>query len=361
MKVLIDIGHPGHVHLFRNFAHQMKKDGHSILFTCRQKEFEIELLKAYDLPFVSFGKKYNSKAGKIYGLLKFDIKELLTALKFKPDVLLSHGSMYAAHVAFLINKPHISFEDTFNNEQIRIYKPFTSTILTSDYIHPSLGKRNINYSGYHELAYLHPKRFLPNKKSLEFLNISTNEPYTILRFVAWNASHDYGHRGITIENKIKAVKEFEKYTRVFISSESELPDDLKKYRLDIPPHKIHDIIYFASLVYGESATMVAEGAVLGVPGIYLDNTGRPYTNELQQKYDLVYNFSESEKDQNRSIEKGIFLLRNPTLKEEWKLKREKLLNDKIDVTAFLVWFIGNYPQSKVVMQENPDYQLKFKN
>ena len=45
MNILIDIGHPAHVHLFKNFAWDMQNNGHKILFTCREKEFEIDLLK----------------------------------------------------------------------------------------------------------------------------------------------------------------------------------------------------------------------------------------------------------------------------------------------------------------------------
>jgi len=37
-----------------------------------------------------------------------------------------------------------------------------------------------------------------------------------------------------------------------------------------------------------------------------------------------------------------------------------MLADKIDVTAFFVWFIENYPDSAKIMKENPDYQYKFK-
>ena len=65
MRILIDIGHPGHVHLFRPFAQEMIKRGHKILFTCREKEFEIELLEATGFDYKSFGKKFKTTAGKI--------------------------------------------------------------------------------------------------------------------------------------------------------------------------------------------------------------------------------------------------------------------------------------------------------
>jgi len=159
MKVLIDIGHPGHVHLFRPFANEMISKGHDILFTCRQKEFEMELLKAANFNFISFGKHFKSKTGKIWGLVKFNLKMLKTCLKFKPDILFSHGSIYAAQVGFLIGKPHVSMEDSGNWEQMRLYIPFTKQVLTPYELKEELGPKQIRYLGYHELAYLHPRIF----------------------------------------------------------------------------------------------------------------------------------------------------------------------------------------------------------
>ena len=63
MRILIDIGHPGHVHLFRPFVLEMQKRSHIFLFTCRQKEFEIELLQSAGFSYKSFGSHYKSKLG----------------------------------------------------------------------------------------------------------------------------------------------------------------------------------------------------------------------------------------------------------------------------------------------------------
>jgi len=360
VRILIDIGHPAHVHLFKNFAIIMQRKGHQFLFTCREKEFEIDLLKEYNFNYHSFGKKYKSKVGKVWGLLEFGIKETIQSLKFKPQLFLSCGSMYAAHVAFLFRKPHIAFEDTFNFEQVRLYKPFTKVILTSNYNHILISNKVIKYSGYHELAYLHPKRFTPDKTILRELCIKENEKYVILRFVSWNASHDFGHTGISLENKIKVVQEFSKYAKVFISAEGELPIELKKYKISIAPHRMHDAIAYSSLLYGESSTMAEEAAMLGVPSVYLFNKGTIYTKHLENEYDIMYNFSESEEDQLKSIEKGLEILLMEGINEDWQKKRVKMLSEKIDVTAFLVWFIENYPKSVNVMKENPDYQYNFK-
>lgn len=360
MNVLIDIGHPAHVHLFKNFAKTMLRNGHKILFTCRDKEFEIYLLKKYGFDYITFGKKYTSSIGKILGLVEFDVKEFIVGLKFKPDILLSHGSIYAAHAAFLLGKPHIALEDTFNFEQIRLYKPFSKVILTSDYNHPLKSGKVIKYAGYHELAYLHPNHFNPDKTILKELNVQPQDKYVIVRFVSWNASHDKGHKGILFENKIKALRAFEKYAKVFISSEKELPQELKPFQIKIEPERIHDAIAFSCLLFGESSTMAEEAAILGVPSIYMYNGSTIYTQHLEKEYGLLYNFSESEVDQEKAIRKGEELLQNSMVHNDWNVKREKMLLDKIDVTSFLVWFIENYPNSISIIKKDPNYQFRFK-
>ena len=86
MRILIDIGHPAHVHLFKNFSWTMQNNGHQILFTIREKEFEKYLLENYGFNFISCGKKFNSTLGKLYGMLKFDFLLTIHASKFKPDI-----------------------------------------------------------------------------------------------------------------------------------------------------------------------------------------------------------------------------------------------------------------------------------
>lgn len=359
MNILIDIGHPAHVHLFRNFASEMENKGNSVLFTAREKEFEIQLLEAYKLKYFSLGKKYTRIISKIFGIFGFVFRILKISKTFKPDIFLSHGSMYAAIASKIINKPHISFEDTGNMEQISIYKPFTDVILTPDAYKTDHGKIQIKYPGYHELAYLHPKRFTPNTQIFDQLNIKENEKYVLLRFVKWEASHDIGHPGITEKNKKEIVKQLSKFAHVFISSEKELPLELQPYKLPIKAEEIHDVIANASLVYGESATMVSEAAVLGVPGIYLDNKGRFYTDEQEERYNLVYNYSESLADQEKSIEKALEIINNDDFPNQCAKKRKILLKETIDVTAFLIWFVENYPTSVEMIKRKREIYKEF--
>lgn len=361
MKIICDIGHPAHVHLFKHALWELERKGHEYLVTTRDKDVAVQLLRAYGMPYVSFGRHYNKISGKVYGMFKFESRLLTLARQFKPDIFISHGSMYAAHISTVMCKPHVSMEDTENSyDQIRVYKPFTKAILTSTCFSLYLGEKQFRYEGYHELAYLHPHYYKPDPSVLDILGVKDKDRYVILRFVSWGATHDFTHKGIVPENKIRAAKEFSNYAQVFISSEGDLPNELKEYRIKIPPERMHDALYYATLLYGESATMASECAVLGTPAIFLDNVGRGYTDEEEKKYGLVYNFTESLHDQEKSIEKGIFLLRHSNLEQECIKRQKKLLNDKIDVTAFLVWFLEHYPESSRIMKKDPEYSLRFK-
>ncbi len=346
MKILIDIGHPGHVHLFKNFAKEMQKKGHTFLFTCREKEFEIELLKAERLDFVSFGKKYNTTFGKLFGLIKFDILSIIQGIKFKPDIFMSHGSPYAAHASAVLNKPHISMEDTGNMEQVRLYLPFTDSVLTSTSFHKDLGKKQIEYKGYHELAYLHPKRFIPDPSIYKILKITPTTEYVILRFVSWNASHDINQSGLSLSEKREIIRYLEKKHTVFISSEGLLPEEFKKYKINIPPEAMHHALAFASMFIGEGATMASECAVLGTPAIYI-NSIMAGTIDDQAAYGLLFNFENG----HGVLAKIKELVQMPDPNKTFSKRQKKMLQDKIDVTDFLIWFVENYPKSKT-MQAN---------
>jgi hypothetical protein len=345
MRILIDIGHPGHVHLFKNFAKEMINRKNEVLFTTREKECEIELLIFYKFKYISFGQKYNSVFGKILGLFFFDIKMLIISIQFKPDLFLSHGSIYAAQVSKLMNKPHISFEDTGNYEQIRLYKPFTDIILTSDVFPYNYGSKQIRYNGHHEISYLLKKYFTPQ---------IINKRYAIFRLVSWNASHDIGQSGIPqylIDSLISIL--MSNNIEILISSEKDVPPHLEKYKIKIKPEEMHNYLANAIILIGEGATMAMEAALLGTPSIYVNTLKRSYCDDIG-KWGLCLSSLDKEEIIN-FMNKVI-----TTKKEIFQGAANKYIQTKIDVTSFTVWFVENYPNSVRIMKENPDYQYRFK-
>ena len=359
MKILIDLCHPADVHLFRNFYFLMTKKGHQITITARLKDVSYALLDAAGIPYIPYGKSYSSILGKLFGMVKFDLKLLKIAMKVKPDICLSHGSFYLSHVAFLMRKPFITFEDTGNMEQIRLYRYFSDVIITPDSFPIKLGKNQIYFPGTKELAYLLPKYFIPDAAFLKLAGLTPGEKYIILRFVGWNASHDIGHQGISHENKVRLIEALSAHARVLICSEAELPAEFLEYRLNVPPESMHHFLYYAAFMYGESATMAAECSILGTPSIYLDDVSRCYVQEIEQKFGFIFNFTESLDDQEKSLAKALELISLNNIREKFRAQHELMLADAFDLTGFMVWFIENYPASLKEVRTNHEWQKRF--
>ncbi len=338
MKILLDIGHPGHVHLFKNFIKIMETKGHKFLITARSKECTLSLLNAYNIDYI-VRPSYSGFLGKILGMFKIDHFIYKQAKKFQPDIMIGGvGNAYIAQVSWLLGIPSYIFDDTeFATLQLSMMRPFAKNICTPKCYWKDLGKKQVRYNGYHEIAYLHPKYFKPDVHVLKELGVKKEENFFILRFVSWEANHDSGYHGFT--DKKNFVKKLEKYGKVFISSERALPNELEKYKINVPPEKMHSILYYATLFIGESSTMASECAVLGTPAIFISTSRRGYTNEEEEKYDLVYTFDDPLNGQMQAMEKALQLISKKNLKQEWKKKTKAMLNDKIDVTGWMVKLI----------------------
>jgi hypothetical protein len=190
--------------------------------------------------------------------------------------------------------------------------------------------------------------------------VKRGEPYFILRFNAFKAHHDMGVVGLTIENKRRLINYLRTRGKVFITTERNIDDEFKQYQLKVSPEKAHSLMYYATMLIGDSQTMTSEAAVLGTPAIRCNTfVGRiHYLEEEEHKYGLTYGFRpEQSEAMFLKIEE---LLSMPNLKQEWQMRRQRLLSEKIDYSRFLTWFIEDYPESKRIMRDNPSYQYRFK-
>ncbi|MCQ1535237.1 DUF354 domain-containing protein [Methanosarcina sp. KYL-1] len=339
MKILVDIGHPAHVHFLKNFIWEMQKRGHRIYINTIDKDVTIDLLNRYNLKYEVYGKSAKDLLGYANLLIKGDLKTYKTQRKYDIDIIVGIGNIFGAHISKITKAKSITFTDTEHAKLTNmITTPFTNVVLTPSCFKKDFGKKQIRYNGYHELAYLHPNYFTPNPEVLSELGLHEDDTFIILRFVSWSAAHDIGHHGI--QNKIEFVKELEKYGKVLITSESKLDDALDKYRIKTSPDKLHDLLYYASLYVGDGGTTAVEGAILGTPSIYVSSLVGTMGNfiELEEKYGLVLNYNDSDE----ALKKAIELVKNPNSKSDWGKKREGLIRDKIDVTSFMVEFVENY-------------------
>ena len=362
MNILIDIGHPAHVHKYLNLIIELDRKGSNIIVTTKNVNTIIVLLEKYNIEYINIGDKYDSLLGKCYKQIIYAIK-LLRIVK-KHNITLLIGGITCAHVSKLCNARSLIFDDDDDEVEPLFVKdahPYCDTLLSPESLRNKRKKKDtIFYSGFHELAYLHPNRFKPDPAILDEVGLKPGELFFIMRYNVFKAHHDIGIRGLSLKQKQKLIKILKSYGKIFITTEREIEPELKQYQLKISPEKIHSLIYYATMLVGDSQTMTSEAAVLGTPAIRMNSfVGRiSYLEEEEHKYRLTYGFKPDQFDQMMlKIEE---LLEMPNLKQEWQERRKKMLSDKIDVTAFMVWFVESYPESVNIMKENPDYQLRFK-
>ena len=364
MNVLVDIGHPGHVHLYKNLCKQLEKDGHKVYFSVRDVPVALRLMDVYGMPYLYLGKKAKSIIGKAWTTIKNDIVLFFFVVKHKIDIGISSG-ISLSHVSRITKMKSFIFgddDDDVAQLAVKYGFPYAEAVLSPSALGPTHRRtpKAVFYAGYHELAYLHPNVFKPDRSVLERMGIRQDEPYFILRFVALNAYHDIGQKGISLDQKRRLVNLLSEYGRVIITSEKSIEPEFEQYKLPVPAEDMHSVMYYASVYIGDSQTMASEAAVLGVPSLRCNTfVGRiAYLEEEEHKYGLTYGFTPDHfEDLMIKLQE---LLQNPDLKQIWEEKRQRMLSEKIDVSSFFTWFIENYPQSREVMKTNPQYQYRFK-
>lgn len=336
---MLDIGHPKDVNLFKNVILKLQENGHEIQIFARAKENTKKMLAEYGFEY-KLSKHYTSMPGKALGIFVNDFLLYKYAREFNPDIFVSPGSPYSAHVSRFIGKPHVAFSDTeIAGIVTKLTLPFTDKIYTSTSFYLDLGPKQERFNGYCELAYLHPKYFTPKKEIVKKYQLKDN--YILLRLSALASNHDIHATGFGFktEDELKEfVHEIEKYGQIIIFSEISHWQVIREYQIEIDSRDLHDLIYFSKLYIGEGASMASEAAILGVPSIYVSNTERGYLNELEQKYGLVYNIIE----RDNALKKAIEILKNKKTREEWNYKKDIMLREKIDVVNFMVDAIEQY-------------------
>ncbi len=356
MKIFIDIGHPAHVHYFRHFSRMMKRKGHDIFITARDKEVTFQLLDYYHLPYENRGKGKKGFWGKLIYLFQADVFLVRKALRVKPDLFLSFGSPYAAHAAWFLRKPHIAFDDTDHNpfEQF-LYVPFTESIITPWVYKKDYGKQHVRFKGFMELCSLYPGRFHPTPAAdlLAERKIQPG-PYVILRFVSWDASHDMGLSGLSLKEKYQLVKTLSLHANVLISSETVLPDDLKPHAFPLHPARMHDLLAGAELLVSESLTMSAEAAFLGTPVICI-SPAKAGTLDEEVRLGLIELYRTSA----GMLERALEVISDKGYKARFRKKTQDIVHNLCDVTALMVWLVEHYPASFHKLKEHPALLMNF--
>lgn len=336
MKILIDIGHPAHVHFFRNAISLWRQAGDEVLITSRDKDVTLRLLEEYGLAHRCLSRSRSTRWSLGIELLVREYQLFWLARRFRPDVMSAIAGTFMVHVGRLLRIPTVVFYDTEHAHlQNSITYPFADYICTPTAYQGDLGPKHVRYAGYHELAYLHPARFTPDPAVLKDHGLKEGEKYFIVRFISWAASHDCGLRGFSEDGKRRLVQLLSSAGRVIITSEKALPAEFEPYRLAVSPTRIHDLMAYAFLYIGEGATMASEAAMLGSPSIFVNTVRAGTIDEQAHKYGLVKQLVEDDS----IISEVQALLGAPDIRAEYQARRRRMLAEKVDVTAWQMKFL----------------------
>ena len=346
-RIFFDFNHPVDYHLFKYTIGHLQKNGFSCKIVARDKDCLQSLLKLNDIKFIGRGKGSRHKTGKyIYALVNLVIITF-QLIKFRPSLTISLSSPYLILSSNFLRIPCLTFDDTDYNPRL------LPLIKKSDYIFSPLTypfkfhNYHFHLNGFKELAYLHPNYF-EHSKIFERNGI-------FIRYAEMNTIHHQKKSRINYSVIVNELNRLIKEWPVFFSCESECNANLSQ-KITIPDvNHVHEALNKCQVFWGNSSTMAAEAAILGIPAIYVGPNKLAYIKELED-FGLLFYFPTTHIEE--SFNKLIELVRSNSLYYYMECK-EKLLKKKMDMTAFLVWFIEKYPKSIEILNGNPDFQGNF--
>ncbi len=270
MKILIEIGHPAHVHFFNRAIARLRGQGHAVTVVTRNKEITDSLLTRMGIAFTSLSSPATGWLGRIFELLSRWMKIAGLILREEVDVVASISGISTSFPAWIMRTRNLLFTDTEDAVLTnRIAFCFADRIYTPEFYLNDAGKKQIRYSGIHELAYLQDFDF--NRAKEERHRLGLPERYSIIRVVKLDALHDEDVSGVTEESLDRLCDLLSKYGEVFIHSAIPLSARFEKRLLKTPIESMHAVMAGAFVFLGESPTMAVESSLLGRPAFLISS------------------------------------------------------------------------------------------
>lgn len=330
MNVLIEIGHPAHVHFFKSALAVFQKSGDRVVVVTRNKEITNRLLDR-------LGIAYRSLSAPATGAgLAMELARRWWAIwrimgRERIDVAVSISGISTALPAYVRGIPNLTITDTEDARlSNRIAFPFSDYILTPQFFLKDLGRKHIRYFGLHELAYLRDFLFAGLGERLAAMGL--NHPFSIVRLIANDALHDRGLKACSGEQLGQLIAVLEPLGRVYITSQGAIPTGFEAYQLKIPIEHIHDVLAGAQCFVGESPTMAVEAGLLGTPSWLVSERWPKLGNmvHLQERKLLnnCYTWKEAISQIRRDSD-------NNSFRKAWKVQSEAFRTKTVDVSKYI--------------------------
>jgi uncharacterized protein len=363
-KYLFFFVHPAKFHLSRKTINALKDQGNRVDIIITGRDILEELVQNEGWEYTKIfptGRKIKG----VHTWISASIFLILTVIKLLKITFNNHYDMFITDdlltfIGRIKRVPSIFVTD----DDLSAVPESVILMISATYILApeicELGKYNskkLGYYGYKAIFHLHPNHFHPSITKLP--KELHGQKYYFIRTVSATSTHDVGKRGIGDEILREIIKKLQSHGKVVLNSERKVPNDLKKYLLKFKKNDVSHIINYADLFISDSTTMCVEAAILGVPSIEFDDWFSDFKqyDELNQKYELLYGFGyDTVVDMMSHIDR---VIGDKDIKLKLAKKQKRMLNDKIDASAFLIWFLTNYPESSAEFFKDRTMQLRF--
>jgi uncharacterized protein len=333
VRILVDIGHPAHVHFYRNAIRILGELGHDVIVTCNDKDVTLNLLGAYGIPYRLRSRHRGTVAQKLAGMAQLSLRIAKIARRERADILTGINNPYVAQAGWILRRRSVVFDDTELALFINLATfPFATVVCSPRWFAMDIGSKHLKYDGFHELAYLHPDYFHPSPTVRKAL--SAEGPYVMVRLVAWSASHDLDRSLPKLQPVLlgEGAKRLSSLAKVWIVSERPLVAGLREFAYPLPAETVLDGLAGSAAYIGDGATMATETALLGRPSVYVSPFRFGSMVELERRFGLLKTI----RDPVDAISQVETWLKDPQVENEWEGRRRDMLAATVDVTQLAV-------------------------
>jgi predicted glycosyltransferase len=94
--------------------------------------------------------------------------------------------------------------------------------------------------------------------------------------------------------------------------------------------------------------MAAESAQLGVPGIFVSSLLMGTTDELTDRYRMLFRFDGGPAGQADALDCAESILADPQAAQTFRQRHQQMMAEQIDVTAFIADRVARYARREAV-------------
>ncbi len=283
MRIWFDADNAPHVPVMRPVAGELRRRGHEVLFTARDRSSTCELLELYGLPYVRVGgRSVKGSAGKALSTLLRALELARAARRFEPSLSFGHGSRSLPVASALLGAPSVTMYD-YEWVNPLIFNRFCRAIILPDAVgidraaEAGIDPRKVRlFPGLKEQLYLSGRAF--GLASAEISRLTGGRPYVLLRPPAVTAHYHNPESEVIFSALLENLASRRDVAVVVIPRSKDDPARAEAAgRGAVVPDAVldgPDLVWNALLVAGGGGTMTREAAVLGVPAVSFFR-GRP--------------------------------------------------------------------------------------